>query len=39
MKMMIATMLSCGLNEREIEIMVKEYPAKLLGLDSVSSTE
>jgi hypothetical protein len=32
MKMMIATMLSCGLSEKEIEIMVKINPARLLGL-------
>jgi hypothetical protein len=30
--MMIATMLSCGLSEKEIEIMVKINPARLLGL-------
>ena len=33
MKLMIATMLSCGLTEKEIEIMVKTNPARLLGLD------
>ena len=33
MKLMIATMLSCGLSEKEIEIMVKINPARLLGLD------
>ena len=32
MKMMIATMLSGGLSEKEIEIMVKINPARLLGL-------
>ncbi len=33
MRMMIAYMLKCGLTEKEMEIMVKENPAKLLGLD------
>jgi predicted metal-dependent TIM-barrel fold hydrolase len=33
MRMMIATMLDNGLTEKEIEIMVKTNPAKLLGLD------
>ena len=33
MRMMIATMLGCGLTEKEIELMVKVNPAKLLGLD------
>ncbi len=33
MRMMIATMLRCGLTEKEIELMVKVNPAKLLGLD------
>ena len=30
---MIATMLDNGLTEKEIEVMVKENPARLLGLD------
>lgn len=33
MRMMIATMLRCGLTEEEIELMVKVNPARLLGLD------
>jgi hypothetical protein len=33
MKLLIATMLSCGLTEKEIEIMIKTNPARLLGLD------
>ena len=33
MRMMIATMLKCGLTEKEIELMVKVNPAKLLDLD------
>jgi predicted TIM-barrel fold metal-dependent hydrolase len=33
MRMMIATMLDNGLTEKEIEIMIKTNPAKLLGLD------
>lgn len=33
MRMMIATMLKCGLSEKEIELMIKVNPAKLLGLD------
>ena len=33
MRMMIATMLDCGLSEQEIEILVKVNPARLLGLD------
>ena len=33
MKLMIAKMLSCGLTEEEIEVMVKTNPARLLGLD------
>jgi hypothetical protein len=33
MRMMIATMLRCGLSEKEIELMIKVNPAKLLGLD------
>ena len=33
MRMAIATMLRCGLTEREIEVMIKANPAKLLGLD------
>ena len=33
MRMMIAYMLRCGLSEKDIEIMVKTNPAKLLGLD------
>ena len=33
MGMMIASMLSCGLTEKEIEILVKTNPAKLLGFD------
>lgn len=33
MRMMIATMLRCGLSEKEMELMVKVNPAKLLGLD------
>ena len=32
MRMAIATMLSCGLSEREMELLVKVNPAKLLGL-------
>ncbi|MFC1917137.1 DUF6282 family protein [Chloroflexota bacterium] len=33
MRMGIATMLKCGLSRQEIEIMIKENPAKLLGLE------
>ena len=33
MKLMIATMLDNGLSEKEIEVMVKENPARLLGLN------
>lgn len=33
MRMMIAYMLRCGLSEKDIEIMVKTNPARLLGLD------
>jgi hypothetical protein len=33
MRMMIGYMLKYGLNEKEIELMVKTNPAKLLGLD------
>ena len=33
MKLMIATMLNNGLTEKEIEIMVKANPARLLGFD------
>jgi predicted TIM-barrel fold metal-dependent hydrolase len=33
MRMMIATMLRCGLTERELETMIKVNPAKLLDLD------
>ena len=33
MRMGIATMLRCGLTEKEIELMIKVNPAKLLGLD------
>jgi len=33
MRMIIATMLRCGLAEREIELMIKVNPAKLLDLD------
>ena len=33
MRMMIATMLQCGLSEREIELMIKVNPARLLSLD------
>jgi predicted TIM-barrel fold metal-dependent hydrolase len=33
MKLMIASMLNNGLTEKEIEIMVKTNPSKLLGLD------
>ncbi|MFC1904385.1 DUF6282 family protein [Chloroflexota bacterium] len=33
MRMMIATMLKCGLDEREMELLVKINPAKLLDLD------
>ena len=33
MKRMITTMLTCGLTEKEIEIMVKTNPARLLELD------
>ncbi|MFC1862228.1 DUF6282 family protein [Chloroflexota bacterium] len=33
MRMGIATMLKCGLTEKEIELLVKVNPAKLLGLD------
>ena len=32
MRMMIATMLKCGITEKEIELMVKVNPARLLGL-------
>ena len=33
MRMMIATMLELGLTEKEIELMIKVNPAKLLDLD------
>ncbi len=33
MRMAIATMLMCGLSEREVELLVKVNPATLLGLD------
>ncbi len=33
MRMAIATMLHCGLTEKEIELLIKVNPAKLLGLD------
>lgn len=33
MRMAIATMLKCGLSEKEVELMVKTNPARLLGLD------
>ena len=33
MRMMIGYMLKCGLTEKEIELMVKTNPARLLGLD------
>ncbi|MFC1934375.1 DUF6282 family protein [Chloroflexota bacterium] len=33
MRMAIATMLTCGLNEKEIELLIKVNPAKLLGLN------
>jgi len=33
MRIMIATMLKCGVTEKEIEMMVKINPAGLLGLD------
>ena len=33
MRMMIAYMLRCGITEKEMELMVKVNPAKLLGLD------
>ena len=33
MRMMIAYMLRCGLSEKDVEIMVKVNPARLLGLD------
>ncbi len=33
MRMMIATMLRCGLTEKEMELVVKVNPAKLLSLD------
>ena len=33
MRMLVATMLECGLTEREIELMIKINPAKLLDLD------
>ena len=33
MKLMIASMLDNGMTEKEIEVMVKENPARLLGLD------
>jgi predicted metal-dependent phosphotriesterase family hydrolase len=33
MRMMIGHMLKCGLTEKEIELMVKTNPARLLGLD------
>jgi len=33
MRMMIGYMLKYGLSEKEIELMIKTNPAKLLGLD------
>ena len=33
MKLMIASMLNNGLTEKEVEVMVKENPARLLGLN------
>jgi len=33
MRMMVATMLSCGLSEQELEILVKKNPAILLNLE------
>jgi len=33
MRIMIATMLKCGVTENEIEMMIKINPARLLGLD------
>ncbi len=33
MRMAIATMLRCGLTEKEMELMAKVNPAKLLDLD------
>jgi hypothetical protein len=33
MRVMIATMLKCGINPREVELMVKINPAKLLNMD------
>jgi predicted metal-dependent TIM-barrel fold hydrolase len=33
MRMMIAAMLDNGLSEKEIEVMIKTNPAKLLGMD------
>ena len=33
MRMVIATMLKCGLSEKQVELMVKTNPAKLLDLD------
>ncbi|MFC2041405.1 DUF6282 family protein [Chloroflexota bacterium] len=33
MRMGIATMLKCGLTEKEVELLTKVNPAKLLGLD------
>ena len=33
MRVAIATLLKCGLSAREVELMVKVNPAKLLGLD------
>ena len=32
-RMAIATMLKCGLSEKEVELMVKVNPARLLDLD------
>jgi predicted metal-dependent phosphotriesterase family hydrolase len=33
MKMMIAAMLDNGITEKELELMIKTNPARLLGLD------
>ena len=33
MRMMIATLLRCGLREEEIELLIKVNSAKLLGLN------
>jgi hypothetical protein len=34
MRMAIATMLKCGLSEKELELLIKVNPSRILGLDS-----